>query len=114
MACRSCRRPWTVVAGLIAASGRPADEVVARLAPRFGDATIERIAANAAMAGCRPEAMPLLVAAVEAVADPAFNLPGVQATTHPCGVLILVSGPAAARAGIDGGEGCFGPGRRAI
>ncbi len=114
--------PWTdgmpivpptvdLVDGLIAASGRPADEVVARLAPRFGAATIERIAANAAMAGCRPEVMPLLVTAVEAVADPAFNLPGVQATTHPCGVLVLVSGPAAAHAGISGGEGCLGPGQ---
>jgi hypothetical protein len=99
-----------LVAAMVAASQRPAGEVVAVLAPRFGAATTERIAANAVMAGCRPEAMPLLVAAVEAVADPAFNLPGVQATTHPCGVLIVVSGPAAARAGVHGGEGCFGPG----
>jgi hypothetical protein len=99
-----------LVSAMTAASGRAADEIVAVLAPRFGDATVERIAANAVMAGCRPEAMPPLVAAVEAIADPAFNLPGVQATTHPCGVLILVSGPAAARAGVQGGEGCFGPG----
>jgi hypothetical protein len=113
--------PWTdglpvvppaadLVAAMISASGRRATDVVAALAPRFGDASIQRIAANAVMAGCRPEAMPVLVAAVEAVADPTFNLPGVQTTTHPCGVLILVSGPAAARAGIQGGEGCFGPG----
>jgi hypothetical protein len=98
------------VAAMVAACGQAAEDVVAVLAPRFGDATIERIAANAVMAGCRPAAMPVLVAAAEAVADPAFNLPGVQATTHPCAVLIVVSGPAAARAGIEGGEGCFGPG----
>ncbi len=115
------RPPWSdglpivpptpdLVTAMVAASGRRADEVVAALAPRFGEATVERIAANAVMAGCGPEAMPVLVAAVDAVADSAFNLPGVQATTHPCGVLILVSGRAAARAGVHGGEGCFGPG----
>lgn len=99
-----------LVEAMIDASGRQADEVIATLPPRGGEATVERIAANAVMAGCPPSAAPLLLAAVEAVADPAFNLMGVQATTHPCGTLIVASGPGAGAAGVVGGEGCFGPG----
>ena len=53
------------------------------LPPRQGEATVERIAINAIMAGCRPEYLPVILAAVEALADPAFNLDSIQATTHP-------------------------------
>lgn len=99
-----------VVESLVDASGRGARDVVARLPPSFDEATVELVAANAAMAGCPPPAMPVVLAAVAAVAEPPFNLMGVQATTHPCGVLVLGWGPASARAGITGGEGCLGPG----
>ena len=99
-----------LVAEMVAASRRPGSDVVTPVPPSFADATIELIAANAVLAGCRPSAMPILMAALEAMMDPAFNLSGIQATTHPCGILLLVSGPAAARADIYGGEGCFGPG----
>src|SRR5581483_9954612 len=58
-------------------------EVVAVLPPRQGEATVERIAINAVMAGCRPEYLPVLLAAVESLADPVFNLDSIQATTHP-------------------------------
>ena len=92
---------------------RAPDEVLATLAPRNGEATIERIAVNAVMAGCRPEYVPVLLTAVQAIADPAFNLNGMQSTTHPCGVFVLVNGPLAGELGIHGGYGCFGPGRRA-
>lgn len=99
-----------VVDALVRASGHDAGHVVARLPPSLDEATVEVVAANAAMAGCPPQAMPVLLAAVAAVAEPPFNLMGVQATTHPCGVLLLGWGPAAARAGITGAEGCLGPG----
>jgi hypothetical protein len=55
-------------------------------------ATVEAISANAAMAGCLPEYMPVLLAAVEAVLEPGFNLAGVVTTTHPCWPLVIVSG----------------------
>ena len=99
-----------LVAEMVAAFGRPADEVIAKIPPSFSGATVELLAANAVLAGCRPSAARVLLAAVQAITDPGFNLLGVQATTHPCGVLVLVSGPAAATAEIHGGEGCFGPG----
>src|SRR5919199_817788 len=70
---------------------RPADEVVTKIPPRFAEATVERIAANAVMAGCRPSAMPILIAAAEAMLEPEVNLYGAQATTHPCAVMLLVT-----------------------
>ena len=51
-----------------------------------------------------------MLAAVEGIADPAFNIAGLNATTHPVAVLVMVHGPAAAAAGIVSGPGCFGPG----
>jgi hypothetical protein len=87
-----------------------ADEVITKIPPRFAEATVERIAANAVMAGCRPSAMPILIAAAEAMLEPEVNLYGAQATTHPCALMLLVTGPLAEAAGIQGGTGLFGPG----
>jgi hypothetical protein len=88
-------------------------EVVAVLPPRQGEATVERIAINAVMAGCRPEYLPVLLAAVEALVDPVFNLDSIQATTHPVTPLIIVNGPIAREVGINGGYNAFGQGFRA-
>ena len=88
-------------------------EVVAVLPPRQGEATVERIAINAIMAGCRPEYLPVILTAVEALADPAFNLDSIQATTHPVAPLIIVNGPIAREVGINGGYNAFGQGFRA-
>src|SRR4051794_4562908 len=68
------------------------EHVVAAIAPAYGAATVECIAANAVMAGCRPEYMPLLLAAVRAVADPHFHLQSMQATTNPVAVALMVNG----------------------
>ena len=81
--------------------------------PRQGVATVEHVAINAVMAGCRPEHFPVVIAAVEAVLDPAFNLFAVQATTHPCSPLLIVNGPVVDRLGINARYGAFGPGVRA-
>ena len=81
--------------------------------PAWRAARLETLAVNAVMAGCRPEYFPVIVAAVEAMLDPAFNLYGVQATTHPVAPLVIASGPYAARIGVHAGSGCLGPGFRA-
>jgi hypothetical protein len=88
-------------------------EVVAVLPPRQGEATVERIAINAIMAGCRPEYLPVILTAVEALADPLFNLDSIQATTHPVAPLIIVNGPIAKEIGINAGYNAFGQGFRA-
>lgn len=89
------------------------DEVIAVLGPRNGDATLERIATNAVMAGCRPEYMPIVVTAVQAVAQDEFNLSGIQATTHPCAVMVLINGPLGHELGVNNGPNAFGQGHRA-
>jgi hypothetical protein len=98
---------------MLAATSRDPQSVVARLDPRQGEATVERIAINVVMAGCAPEYLPVVLAAIEAVADPAFNLNGIQATTNPVGPLLIVSGPIRARIGINSGRNALGPGCRA-
>ncbi len=70
----------TRVAAAVEASRRQGDELVALVAPRLGRATVEKIAINAVMAGCRPEYMPVVIAGVEAICDPAFALVGDSST----------------------------------
>ena len=98
------------VAAMLAGTSHDPLEVVGILPPRRGEATVHAIAVNAVMAGCVPEHMPVLIAAVRAIAHPEFNLSGVNATTHPVSLFLLVSGPIAADLGIYAGSGCFGPG----
>jgi hypothetical protein len=89
---------------------RPLSEPVARIAPRYGEATPERLAANAVMAGCRPEYFPLYLLAIEAMCEERFNLYGIQATTHLCAPLVIVNGPIGRELGVNGGHNAFGPG----
>ena len=89
---------------------RPRDEVVALVAPAFGAATVERIAINAVLAGCDPEMMPLLIASVEAVVAPEFNLQGIQATTNPVAIWIIVNGPIATELEVNATYNCLGEG----
>ncbi len=105
-------RPPTLdkVERMIAASGRTADEVIALVQPGFGTATVEGIAINAVMAGCRPEYMRTLIAAVEAFTDRRFNLQGIQATTNPATAMIIVNGPVARAIGVNGHLNCLGQG----
>src|SRR6185369_1408079 len=84
--------PPTIVRvdAMLAATKRDRNEIVAHIAPGFGAATVERIAINAVMAGCRPEYLPVLLAVVEAVADEKFNLQGIQATTNSAAPWMIV------------------------
>lgn len=100
------------VTAMLADGGDP-QEVIATLEPRLGEATRQVIAANAVMSGCRPEHMPVLIAAVKAVAQPEFNLLGVNSTTHPTAPLLIVHGECAQRGNFESQAGAFGPGNRA-
>jgi hypothetical protein len=98
------------VARMLSGSRRAPTAVVATLAPGFGAATVELIAVNAVMAGCLPAHLPVLIAAVEAAADPAFNLQAVQSTTNPVTTWLIVNGPIALALGMNAGINCLGQG----
>ncbi|MFH1602283.1 MAG: hypothetical protein ABIH03_00055 [Pseudomonadota bacterium] len=91
-------------------TSRAPDEVIGSVAPAFGVATVERIAINAVMAGCYPEYLPVLIAATAAIATPEFNLRGIQATTNPGAVWLIINGPIAKQLGVNSGGNCLGPG----
>ena len=95
---------------MLAHSRRGRHELVARVAPGFGAATVERIAINAVMAGCDPEYLPVLIAATEAVADAEFNLQGIQATTNPVAVWLVLNGPVAQQLQVNATFNCIGQG----
>ena len=79
-----------------------------------GIATMGKVAVAAVMAGCLPDYMPLVVAAVKAVIDPVFDLTEMQATTHCTAPLIIVNGPARQNCGpVSSSYGALGPGHRA-
>jgi hypothetical protein len=87
----------------------PADEI-GRIAPVYGIATVEQVAIQCAMAGCIPEHVPVVIAALQAMMEPAFNLHGVQCTTNPCSPLTIVSGPIVTELEFNVGNGVFGGG----
>jgi hypothetical protein len=95
---------------MLAANGYSPETVVASVAPGYGEATLEAVAANAVMAGCAPEHLPLVVAAVRAASEAQFNLQGIQATTNPVAVWVVVNGPGARHLGINAGINCLGQG----
>jgi hypothetical protein len=99
---------------MVLASGLDGDLVVGVVGPAQGAATVEKVAANAVMAGCLPDHFPIVVAALQAVCDPAFDLTEVQSTTHCVSPVIIVNGPARHACGpIASGFGALGPGHRA-
>ncbi len=78
--------------------------------PTGKDVTVRDVAIAAVMAGCKPQAMPILVTAFKALADSKYNLLQSVTTSHPGGNMVLVSGPIAQQIGISGKQGCLGPG----
>jgi peroxiredoxin len=81
------------VAAMLKGTDHAPHTVIARVPPVYGEATVEKIAANAVMAGCKPEMMRVLIPLVRAVCDERFNAHGVQATTHFAAPLVLINGP---------------------
>ena len=92
---------------------RDSQEVVAQVPPNYAPASVEKVAINAVMAGCRPEYLPVVLAGVEAVCTPEFNVHGVLATTFFATPVLLVNGPIRARIGMNSGMNCLGQGNRA-
>jgi hypothetical protein len=98
---------------MLAAVRRKPDEVIGAVPPRWAAATAEKVAINAVMAGCEPEYMPVLIAAVEAITDPKLNLYALQATTGGPAVMLIINGPVRNKIGVNGGPNALGEGWRA-
>ncbi len=81
--------------------------------PSMGEATVARVAACAVLAGCKPAYFPVVLAAVEAILDPTFNVHGQAVTTSPPGQIVIVNGPVRKGLGLNAGMGALGPGNRA-
>ena len=120
---RFYRRGWTDglpivpptverVEDMVRSAGLDGNRVLGEMQPLGGLATVERVAANAVMAGCQAEHFPVVLAIVEALLDPAFNLRGVQTTDENVTPLAVFSGPEAQRLEINGATGALGPGWR--
>lgn len=101
------------VLAMLEATTRSADETVAVVPPDLVDCTVEKIAINAVMAGCKPEYLPVVIAALEAACTDEFNMHGLLATTMPAGPVIIVNGPIRRRIGMNSGNNVFGQGNRA-
>lgn len=88
-------------------------EVVAVVPPDLVACTVEKVAVNAVMAGCLPEHLPVVLAAVEAACAEEFALHGLLATTYSSGPVVVVNGPVARRVGMNSGVNALGQGNRA-
>jgi hypothetical protein len=86
---------------------------VAIVPPDLVEITIEKVAINAVMAGCKPEYLPWVIAGLEAVCNDTFNIHGVLATTMPVGPVIVCNGPGTRAIGMNSGMNVFGQGNRA-
>ncbi|MDQ3857949.1 MAG: thioredoxin, partial [Actinomycetota bacterium] len=94
-------------------AGRDPRRSLGLVPPALGEATLERVAACAVLAGCRREYFPVVLAAVEAALDESFNLNAQAVTTSPPGQVLVVNGPVRRALGLNDGIGALGPGSRA-
>ena len=98
---------------MLSGTARASHEVVGRIPPYLAECTVEKVAINAVLAGCKPEYMPVLLAALEAALEPVFTLHGVLATTYFSSPIVVVNGPIARRIGMESGINALGQGNRA-
>ncbi|HEX6302370.1 MAG TPA: thioredoxin [Acidimicrobiia bacterium] len=98
---------------MLGGTRRDPAEIIGVLPPDYAECTVEKAAINAVMAGCLPEYLPVVLAAVESFAAEPFNGHGVVATTWYSGPVIIVNGPIGARIGMNAEHNVFGPGNRA-
>jgi thiol-disulfide isomerase/thioredoxin len=101
------------VLAMLEGTSRDAAEVLGELAPGFVPCTVEKVAVNAVLAGCLPDHLPVVLAAVEAVCDPRFNLHGVLCTLMGVAPVIVVNGPVRRATGMNAGLNVLGQGNRA-
>lgn len=92
---------------MLAATALDPEQVIGLVPPNYGAATVEKIAANAVMAGCAPEMMRVLVPLVRAGCDERLNLHGAQATTHFAAPLLILNGPVRRELGFASGSNVF-------
>lgn len=98
---------------MLSGTARDPGEIIGLCPPNLIPATVEKIAINAVMAGCKPEYLPVVLAAIEAVLDPAFAMHGVLATTMFVGPVLVVNGPIRRQIGMNGRGNALGQGNRA-
>ena len=98
---------------MLQGTGRAADEVVGIIPPNQAPCRVEKVAVNAVMAGCKPEYLPVVLAAVEAACMDAFCMHGLLATTYFSGPVVIVNGPIAKAIGMNSGLNALGQGNRA-
>lgn len=98
---------------MLGGTDRKPDEVVGLVPPNLAPCTVEKVAINAVMAGCKPEYMPVVLGVLEAALDPLFTLHGLLCTTHFSGPLVIINGPAARAIGMNSGVNALGQGNRA-
>ena len=98
---------------MLAGTSRAATDVVCVVPPDLVEVSVEKVAINAVMAGCRPEYLPWVIAALEAVCTDEFNMHGVLATTMPVGPVIVCNGPGTRAIGMNAGINALGQGNRA-
>jgi hypothetical protein len=103
----------TSIRGMLDAAGLEPGAEITFIENRQVSVTAEKVAINAVMAGCKPEYMPVVVAAVEAIGDPQYGYHGPAASTGGSAVFMLVNGPIARELDINSGDNLFGPGWRA-
>jgi hypothetical protein len=101
------------VLAMLEGTSRAPDEVVAVVPPDLVPCTVEKVAINAVLAGCKPEYLPVVLAAVEGACTDAFNIHGVLATTMGVGPVLVVNGPIRRSIGMNSGINVLGPGNRA-
>lgn len=98
---------------MLTGTSREADEVLGAMPPDLAPCTVEKVAVNAVMAGCLPEYLPTVLAAVEASMTDSFNIHGLSATTYFSGPVVIVNGPVRHQIGMNSGFNALGPGNRA-
>ncbi len=98
---------------MLAGTRRQPDEIIGIVPPDFAPCSIEKIAINAVLAGCRPEYLPVVISAVEAVLEDQFCMHGLLATTYFSGPMVMVNGPISRAIGMNSGGNALGQGNRA-
>jgi hypothetical protein len=101
------------VLAMLEGTRRRPDEIVGVVPPNLAECSVEKVAVNAVMAGCKPEHLPVVLAAVEAACAEPFNMHGLLATTMPAGPVVVVNGPIRRAIGMNSGRNVFGQGNRA-
>jgi hypothetical protein len=101
------------IARMLTGTSRKATDIVGLIPPNLIECSVEKVAINAVLAGCRPEYFPVVLAAVEAALKPEFSMHGLVATLWFSGPVVIVNGPAAKRLGMNSGGNALGQGNRA-